>query len=223
MPDITIDKVREALLFLIALILSISVHEFGHAFVATRLGDPLPRAQGRLTLSPRAHIDPIGTIAFPLLMFFTGVPLLGWGRPVETNPATYTRRFSPAFGHLLVSLAGPFMNLLMDTVVSAGVVVAGHAHVLSAEGFAQVFHLLIGLNLFLMFFNLLPIPPLDGGAILAWALPRSLQYIVHFLSRWGFLLLFGLMMVPSVFRPLMLPGAILTDRWASTLVRLAGL
>jgi Zn-dependent protease len=91
LDQITPDTVREALFFLAALIVSVSVHEFGHAWVATRLGDPLPASQGRVTLNPRAHIDPIGTIVFPLLMFFSHFPL-GWGKPVMTNRLAYSRR-----------------------------------------------------------------------------------------------------------------------------------
>jgi Zn-dependent protease len=219
--DLSIDNVREALLFLCALILSISVHEFGHAWIATKLGDPLPRAQGRLTLSPMRHVDPIGTIVFPLIMFFTHVPLLGWGRPVETNPAAYTRRFSVATGHLFVAIAGPLMNLAMATVVSLLVIVGARAGVLPESLFPDVFRHLIQLNLFLMFFNLLPIPPLDGGAVLAWVLPRSQQYLVDFLNRWGFLILLGMMMVRPVMIVIFTPAQALIGQWARVLFGIA--
>jgi Zn-dependent protease len=219
---ITIDQVREGILYLIALVLSITVHEYGHALVATKLGDHVPRSQGRLTLSPVAHVDPIGTLLFPLIMHFTGIPLLGWGRPVQTNPLNYTRRFTRSTGHMLVALAGPAMNLGMAALVSLLVVIAGQGGLMSREAAIGLIQHMIFLNLSLMFFNLLPIPPLDGGAVLAWLLPRSLQHVVDFLTRWGFLILLGLMMTPllSFF---MLPARLVTQVWGLTVLGASGL
>jgi Zn-dependent protease len=223
------EQMREGLLFLIALILCISVHEFGHALVATRLGDQLPRAQGRLTLNPIRHADPIGTLLLPLIMVYTGAPLFGWGRPVQTNPLSYTRSISRSTGQMLVAIAGPAMNLVMAVVVSIGLVIAAKAHwlpVYVGEGqelspvFLKIFYLFIRLNLVLMFFNLLPIPPLDGGAVLAWVLPRSLQNVVDFFNRWGFLILVGVVLIPGVLPTLMSPVAWLAGRWGALLVEL---
>jgi Zn-dependent protease len=218
----SMEQFREGLLFLIALILSITVHEFGHALVATRLGDQLPRAQGRLTLSPLKHIDPIGTILFPLIMVYTGVPLLGWGRPVETNPLNYTRTLSRSTGQMLVAIAGPLMNLLMAIVVTLLTVIAVKAGVLAPDRLGTVFRHLIYLNLTLMFFNLLPIPPLDGGAVLAWVLPRSQQNVVDFLTRWGFLILIGVVLIPGVLPVLMTPVNWLAEHWGALMLGLVG-
>jgi Zn-dependent protease len=220
---LTPDNVKRALIYLSALIVSITVHEFGHAWAATRLGDPLPAAQGRLSLSPVRHIDPIGTILFPLIMFFSSAGLLGWGRPVETNRLSYTRRLSPLFGHVLVSLAGPLMNLLMVGVVSLLLLAAGRLGWISGAMFSQVYAVLVLLNFVLFFLNLLPVPPLDGGALLEWALPRSQQYIVRFLERWGFILLFGLSMLTPVFVYLLAPAGWASNAWQSLLFRMAGL
>ena len=129
--DITPDTVRVALFSLMAFIVSVSVHEFGHAFVADRLGDRIPRLQGRLTLSPRAHIDLIGTIAVPLFGALSGYPLIAWGKPVQTNPANYTKRFSMTTGHMLVAAAGPFMNLVLAVFMSVVIVILAKAGVLS--------------------------------------------------------------------------------------------
>src|ERR1051325_6900110 len=106
--DITADQVRTAVVSLIAFILSVTVHEFGHAWMANRLGDRLPAEQGRLTPSPRDHIDWLGTIIMPLVAAFApgGYPMLAWGRPVQTNPRAY-RGVSPRVGNLLVSVMGP--------------------------------------------------------------------------------------------------------------------
>jgi Zn-dependent protease len=221
--DITPEKAREALLLLAALIASISVHEFGHAWAATRLGDGLPASQRRLTLSPWRHVDPIGTILFPLVMFFSHLPLLGWGRPVQTDRGAYTRRLSPATGHVLVSLAGPAMNLVLVVVVSLALLAGGRLGLVSAKGFEAIFSGLVALNFTLIFLNLLPMPPLDGGALLEWSLPRSAQPLLRLLDRWGFLALFALSLLTPVFTYLLRPAHSIANAWESTLMRMAGL
>jgi len=203
--NIGIDQVQHAIMYLIAFILCISVHEFGHAWVANRLGDPTPGSQGRISLAPQRHIDPIGTILMPILMAFSSsaaLPLLAWGKPVETNPLAYTHRLSMSTARMMVALAGPFMNLLLAFVVSLMIVVAAR---LEAPGtlLATVFHYMVRLNLSLMVFNLLPIPPLDGGAVLAWVLPRSMHNIVDFLARYGAFILLFLVISPALGLPLM--------------------
>jgi Zn-dependent protease len=219
----SLDDWREGILFLIALILSVSVHEFGHAWAATKLGDSLPRAQGRLTLNPAKHIDPIGTLLFPIMMLVFKIPLFGWGRPVQTNPLNYTRRFSRSTGHLLVAVAGPAMNLLMALLISLLIVAGARAGMMDRElGITLIQHVVV-LNLTLMFFNLLPIPPLDGGAVLAWFLPRSMQGVIEFLNRWGFVILIGLFMVPKLFGWLMAPANYLTNLWLGALLGAAPL
>jgi Zn-dependent protease len=219
--DISADQVRVALLSLIAFIVSVAVHEFGHAFVADRLGDRLPRLQGRLTLSPMAHIDPIGTILIPLVGALApgGFPLIAWGKPVQTNPADYTRRFSQRTGHMLVSLAGPAMNLVLAFLVSVVFVALGKAGVLSPTLASALLRYLLALNIALMFFNLIPLPPLDGASVLAGILPESMQPVIRAIERYGIFLLF-LLFVSGALRILMIPAARLTDAWALALVRL---
>lgn len=195
------DQVQRAILYLIAFILSVAVHEFGHAWMANRLGDPTPRLQGRLTLSPLRHADPIGTIVMPLIMVFTAAPLFAWGRPVQYNPAALTRRLSMRTGQMLVAIAGPAMNLLTALAISLVIVAAGW---LGAPGrlIEALFRYLVQLNIALMIFNLLPIPPLDGGSVLAWALPRSLQHVVDFLARYGTMILIFLVLSPALGLPI---------------------
>ena len=221
--DISADQVRVALLSLMAFVVSVSVHEFGHAFVADRLGDRIPRMQGRLTLSPLAHIDPIGTILMPLLGALAPgqFPLLAWGKPVQTNPNNYTRALSPRTGHLLVSIAGPIMNLLLALVVSVVFVALGKAGVLSPSLASAMIRYLLALNIALLFFNLIPVPPLDGGAILGVVLPESLQFINQFLRRYGMFVLFALFLTGTV-RIFMRPATQLTEAWALALLRLVG-
>lgn len=199
-------------MFLIALILSIAVHEFGHAWMASKLGDALPESQGRLTLNPIRHIELMGTVIFPLIAFTSGIPLLGWGRPVQTNPAAYSRRFSRSTGRMLVAVAGPAMNLVM-MVVSSIVLVVLFKLGLVGQGFVDAAGTyLIRLNFVLLVFNMLPMPPLDGGAVLAWFLPPSMQGLIDFLQRWGMLILLGMMMTP-LFSLWMVPALHLYDYW----------
>ena len=217
--DITADQVRLALQWVAAFVASVSVHEFGHAFVADRLGDRLPRMQKRLTLWPVAHVDPIGTLLLPLIGALAPghLPLLAWGKPVQTNPASY-KRLSPRLGRMLVSLAGPFMNLLLAVAASIVFVVLGKARLLSEAVARGIVSYVLTLNLSLMFFNLIPLPPLDGAAVLAGILPASLQPAIKTLERYGFFLLF-ILLASGVIGMVMRPATRLIDAWATLLFR----
>jgi len=188
--DVSNEQVRTALLSLVGFVLSVTVHEFGHAFVADRFGDGLPRAQGRVTLSPLRHIDPFGTIVIPLLAaFMSGVPFIAWGKPVQTNPAKMTTRLPRTTASLLVSLAGPFMNLVLAVVVSALLIPAAKAGIVGQGSAYAIINFVVILNISLMFFNLLPIPPLDGASILEVILPLRFHGALHAMRRWGMLVL----------------------------------
>jgi Zn-dependent protease len=220
--DFSPDQVRDALLSLCAFIVSVSVHEFGHAFMANRLGDGLPRAQGRLTLSPLAHIDLIGTIVLPLVAAFMpgGAPLIAWGKPVQTNPANYsTRRFSRRTGQMLVSAMGPLMNLVLAIVVSVVFAVLAKAHLLSVGVAEGVVRYLVMLNLVLLFFNLIPLPPLDGAPVLAGLLPERLQFIPAALRRFG-VLPFFILLLSGGLRYVMQPAYRLAAAWGGGLLRI---
>jgi Zn-dependent protease len=218
----------KAIQMVIALILSVAVHEFGHAWAADRLGDTLPRMQGRLTLNPIRHIDPVGTIIIPLVMSFgSPIGMLGWGKPVQTNPLAYSRRFSRLTGSMLVAIAGPLMNLVLAVIVSVLFVLLVRAGVLPGESLAERSSLpwlllnIVSLNISLLFLNLLPIPPLDGGSVLAWALPRSMQSVVEFLARWGFVILAALVITRTL-AFLMIPASLVIRAWLGFLVGLVG-
>jgi Zn-dependent protease len=215
-----VQQIRMAAVYLVALVLSICVHEFGHAFVADKLGDPLPRAQGRVTLNPLAHIDPIGTLLFPLIGFFAGPAIgsriLGWGKPVQISMSarSMTRKISLRTSHALIAIAGPLMNILFALVLSAVVVVlvrVGKGEL--ANGVWWV----VTLNIGLAFFNLIPCPPLDGGAILAFLLPRSLEGVNTFLARYGFIIFFALLMT-GLLGFFMIPASIVTNWWQRVLM-----
>jgi Zn-dependent protease len=218
--DISTDQVRTAVVSLIAFILSVAVHEFGHAWMANRLGDKLPAQQGRLTLSPRAHIDPIGTILMPLLAVFApgGFPLLAWGKPVQTDPRAY-RGVSPRTGHMLVSLMGPAMNFLLAVVVSVLLVLLSRVVTLPPGISEAVIRYFLVLNIMLMFFNLLPLPPLDGGSVLAGLLPQRLQFIPQALQRYG-IMVFFLLLLSGALKFAMRPAYAVAGAWVGLVVRL---
>lgn len=181
---IGLPELREALIYLIVVVSSLALHEWGHAYVADRLGDPTPRSQGRVTLNPLAHIDPLGTILIPFLGaigFFGGFGMIGWAKPVWTNPSYYRHRFQ---GPMQVTLAGPAMNLVL---AAAFTVLAA----LSARWMPSLLPLLtlvMQVNVGLMVFNLLPIPPLDGSkAWIYWFGMKEETYLQ--ISRWSPLIL----------------------------------
>ncbi len=187
------NMVLRVVISVTALVMCVTVHEFGHAFVADRLGDPLPRRQGRVTLNPLAHIDPLGTLLFPALMAMgAGIPL-AWGKPVEWtgHPAYLTRRFSMRTIRFFVAVAGPSMNLLLALLLSVVALICGK---LGALGALTMCVQLIAMNFGLLFFNLLPIPPLDGRVFLEY-LPDSLSVVRETLFRYGSLIFLALLLL----------------------------
>lgn len=214
------------ILKVLALIVCITVHEFGHAFVADRLGDPLPRQQDRVTLNPLRHIDPLGTVIFPALMALSVPVPLAWGKPVEWtgNPRYLTRRFSMRTIRLMVSVAGPAMNLLLALLLSVVLVVALRLH---SQQLILTSLYLVQMNLGLMFFNLLPIPPLDGRSFLEF-LPDALSMVRDFLMRYGSFVFLALIMLngigggPSPLSVILRPFYVLIDLYIGLLAKLGG-
>jgi Zn-dependent protease len=176
--------------FVIAVIVAITVHEFSHAAVATLQGDRTPRSQGRLTLNPMSHLDPLGSIALILAGF-------GWGRPVQFSPFQLRGRRA---GAALVGLAGPASNFVLALLSAVALRFALEG---SPNDFALNLLLrLVTLNVVLGVFNLIPIPPLDGSRLLSILLPHRHQGIVYFLDRYGiFLLLALLLFAPGLLTP----------------------
>ncbi len=169
--SITPEQLRWVFIYMITLIVSVALHEFGHAFVADKLGDDTPRRQGRVTLNPMAHADPIGTLALPLISALLGAASghaggFGWGRPVQWNPARIRRGVSMSTAVILVSVAGPAMNLLLGTVIAFTHVLLATKGVLApASPMHDILLFAATTNFVLFFFNLIPIPPLDGGHV----------------------------------------------------------
>ena len=181
--------------FLIAVIIGITFHEFSHAAVASLQGDQTARSQGRLTLNPISHLDPLGSIALVVAGF-------GWGRPV---PVTPSRLRSGRLGHVLVGLAGPAANFVVALVAAVALRIAyPTAGATFDVGFTvTLLSMIVTVNVVLGVFNLLPIPPLDGSTLLSIALPPSRQNIVAFLNQYGIFLLLGLLILaPNLLTPI---------------------
>jgi len=217
--DLTGDQIQRIIQALIILVLSICVHEFGHAIVADKLGDPLPRSQGRTTLNPMAHADPIGTLLFPLiaLVFSGGASLgFGWGRPVEVSPRHFTRKLSMRTGHMLVAAAGPTMNLLFGIVISVVLLVLLRTGVLEmGHQLTQALRYAVLINFVLAFFNLIPAPPLDGGAVLEGLLPSRYLATWHKLAVYGPFVLMAVIFIPQVQMVFVRPALWLFRSWGA--------
>ena len=219
--DLSSQEIRWIIQALIILILSICVHEFGHAIVADKLGDPLPRSQGRTTLNPAAHADPIGTLLFPLigLLVSKGTSIgFGWGRPVQVSPAAFTRKLRVRTSHMLVAAAGPIMNILFGLLISViwlvlwktDVLTLGnetHLRIMAALQYAVI------LNFILAFFNLLPAPPLDGGTVLAGVLPDRAQPTYQEYAKYGFFVVLAFFMIPTLAQVFIWPARKLFELW----------
>ncbi|HQZ20811.1 MAG TPA: site-2 protease family protein [Thermoflexales bacterium] len=178
---------------LILLLICFPVHEFAHAWTATKLGDDTARLQGRLTLNPIKHLDVVGT----LMMMFLG---LGWAKPVPVNPMNLRGNYRTSMA--IVALAGPVSNFLLAVLFGLIFRVLGLAPDAPAW-LQQVCVLAVFINLSLMLFNLIPIPPLDGSKILWAYLPPQMDGVFAFISQYGFLILFGLSyLIPTLFSSL---------------------
>ncbi|MGH2733083.1 MAG: site-2 protease family protein [Actinomycetota bacterium] len=196
-------RFEELLIVALVLVIALSLHEFGHAFAADLQGDPTPRNLGRLTVNPKAHLDPFGTLMIVLAGF-------GWGKPVPFNPA---RLRNQRFGSLIVGGAGPLMNIILAFLAAIAL------RLLSPGPDSSLFVLrllfaFIEINVLLAVFNLIPVPPLDGSRILAAVLPPSQQRIVYFLDRWGFAILLVLFVFgQGLLTPLLGAGTDTVSGW----------
>ena len=184
MPSIDFAQVFIAF---IVLVVSLSVHEAAHAWSADRLGDPTARMLGRVSLNPAVHVDPIGTILFPLLAMISGIPLIGWAKPVPVNVRNLRGHWRRDY--MLIAAAGPASNLVLALLAA----IVFRLLPFQNEPMLRALYFLVELNVLLAVFNMLPIPPLDGGNVLAGLLQGPAADTLDRLRPYGFLILYGLM------------------------------
>ena len=166
-----------------ALLIALTIHEYAHARVAVSLGDPTPKALGRVTLNPLSHLDPIGLIMLWLVQF-------GWAKPVPINPNNFA---DWKYGTRLVSLAGPAANIILSLIMAilfTGLIKAG---VMDSSGWlANVIRLTYVYNIIFAVFNMLPIPPLDGSKVLSSFLPNEIAWRYESIEQYGIFIILGL-------------------------------
>jgi Zn-dependent protease len=176
--------------YFVILLLSLSVHEAAHAWTADRLGDPTARLLGRVSFNPLVHIDWIGTVLFPLLAMLSGLPLFGWAKPV---PVAWRNLRSPRRDFAVIAAAGPVSNLLLAVVVAALLVLIGGRSAALGSTVTWLFVRAVTLNVILAVFNLIPVPPLDGGNVAAGLLPLPMARALDQVRPYGFVILYVLM------------------------------
>lgn len=197
------DQITYILISVLCFVPALVFHEVAHGFAAWRLGDPTAKSRGRLSLNPAKHIDPFGTVLLPAVMMLMGGPVFGYAKPVPYNPAYFK---NPKTGDVIVGLAGPLANLVMASLaaivawllypMAQSLVVSNDAFVVFYLYFLPMFALI---NLYLMFFNLIPIPPLDGSSVIALFVPKKHMSKYYKVQQWSFpILMIALFLVPYV-------------------------
>ena len=197
MPSLDIGQL---VIIFAVLLFSLTVHESAHAWTAARFGDPTAQRLGRISLNPAVHIDPIGTVLLPLVAFTTGAPIIGWAKPVPVN-ARYLAR--PRQDFLFIAAAGPASNLVLASMASVVMQMVPVSPVEFGIGPAlpvwTIAAMMFEINLLLAVINMVPVPPLDGGNVLAGLLPGGLARAYDWVLRpWGFLVLYGLLLTGAL-------------------------
>lgn len=202
--------VATALISFAILVLSLTFHEAAHAWTADRLGDPTPRMMGRLSLNPIRHIDWIGTVLFPLVGMFSGLPLFGWAKPVQVNARNFR---VPPRDFAMVALAGPVSNLLLALTGAAALLPLRASMRTGDAGIvAGLLTMLIIVNVLLAVFNLIPVPPLDGSNVLLGIGSPGLARAMAQIRPYGFLILYALLLSGALDR-LMSPVMVILQAW----------
>jgi Zn-dependent protease len=208
----------DLVIYLVPMVLSLSVHEYAHAWMAFRLGDDTASREGRLTLNPMAHIDVFGTLLIPAFnVLLGGFALIGWAKPVPVRPVRFNRKVTMRVGMILTAVAGPLSNLMMAvaSIGLAALLIRVAPEWLMGDrptGLAKLLQAMFILNIGLFIFNLLPLPPLDGSRLL----PRSMDGFVTHVSPYSFILLLVVINIPFLRETLLVQPVMLTVRLLQT-------
>jgi Zn-dependent protease len=203
----------EVFIIFLVLLFSLTVHEAAHALTADRLGDPTARLLGRVSLNPAVHVDPIGTIVFPLIAIITNLPVLGWAKPVPVNVTRL--RGHRKRKYMLIAAAGPASNLVLAVIASIllhVIPVSGRLAEAALGPLGAVLREAVYLNVLLAVFNMVPVPPLDGGNVLAGVLRGPVADMYDRLRPYGFIILYGLMFT-GILTTIILPPAQFLLSW----------
>ena len=201
------EQIRLIVIHVFVLVASVAFHEFGHAFMADRLGDDTPRRQGRVTLNPLAHADPIGTLLLPVLSAAYGGGGFGWGRPVQWQPSRIDRKHRMSTARILVAIAGPMMNIVLAvllTAINALLRWKGVIHI--GDQVDRILAYAVFTNFILFFFNLIPAPPLDGGHVAEGLMPYKHRAAFENYARFGPFILMAVVLIPQLARIFILPA-----------------
>jgi Zn-dependent protease len=206
-----IDFAAVFITFLV-LLFSLTVHEAAHALTADRLGDPTARLLGRVSLNPAVHVDPLGTIVLPLIAIISNFPVLGWAKPVPVNITRLRGHWKRKY--MLIAAAGPASNLVLAVLASLVlhlVPVSGALQEAALSPLAALFREVVFINVLLAVFNMVPVPPLDGGNVLAGVLRGPVAEMYDRLRPYGFLILYGLMFTGILTMIILPPAQFLWD------------
>jgi Zn-dependent protease len=198
-------RLINGLILYLGLLVLLTFHEFGHAWMAWKCGDDTAHSQGRVSLNPLVHMDLIGTVVLPLLMIFMAPAgfFVGWAKPVPVDPDNLR---NPKADDIMVTLAGPWMNLLLAVAIMA---IARVGLAIHAGGLYEVSASLAHLSLLLCFFNLLPIPPLDGSQVVRSLIGMSYE-TYHQIARYGIFILILVLQIPLIQQIL---NSLTTNSW----------
>jgi Zn-dependent protease len=197
---VDIDFVVSVVVALVVLLLSLTIHEAAHAWSADLLGDPTAQRLGRVSFNPIVHIDPIGTLLFPLLSYVSGLPLIGWAKPVPVNPANLHPHWARKY--MLIAAAGPASNLVLAVVAAIGLQLIGFGGG-STPATGLIFNFLrvtVVLNVLLAVFNMIPVPPLDGGNVLMGLVTGRAAQTLDRIRPYGIFILYGLLFTGILWR-----------------------
>ncbi|MFT6834848.1 MAG: Zn-dependent protease [Francisellaceae bacterium] len=189
-------NIQLILIYAIPVLFAITLHEVAHGYVASKLGDNTAAMLGRLSLNPIKHIDPVGTVLVPLLLFFMGGFIFGWAKPVPIN---WRNLKNPKRDMALVAVAGPAANLVMAIFWGVLAKIAISLYATSPEAATIIYQMGwagVMINIALLVLNMIPIPPLDGSRVVTSFLPYDMAVKYNKLERWGFFILLALLIIP---------------------------